>query len=170
MPASSTKDLRNYKGHFRAATRSLLDAAGWSDAVLERTLTKLSARARREISFDLGEALNEEVLPNGLHVYDYFPFSLRVRVVTARRQAAPDPEIVDLHDRFVAEVLDLFAEEKRPFTEALLPYYAVKMLRVGGTRSDLDLIEREDYTDVLFNGQFGIRSSAWPLDQMVGTG
>ncbi len=126
----------------------------------------MKASARKEISFDLGEALNEEVLINGKHVYDFFSARLRVRIVTSRRQAAPVPEIVDLHDSFVADTLDLLAEEKRPFTEELLPYYAVKTLRPLGTKSDLDIIDREDFTDIDFALQFGIRSTAWPLALM----
>lgn len=165
--AASTKDLRNFKGHFRAAARVLINAAGWDDAVLERELKKLSAVARKEISFDLGDAFNQETLENGLRVYDSFAARLRVRVVTSRRQAAPIPEIVDLHDRFVADVLDLFTEERNPFTEAILPYYGVITLRPAGTRADLDVLEREDFTDIDFALQFCIRSSAWPLALMV---
>ncbi len=165
MPALTTRDLRNFKGHFRVAVRTILEAAGWSDVVLERASAKLRAAARKEIAFDLGGVLNEETLPTGTHVYDFFAARLRVRIVTARRtdESFPGADATDLHERFVSEALDLLAEEKNPFSEALLPYYAVKMIRPAGTRSDFDPIYFEDFTDVDFELQFGIRSSAWPV-------
>lgn len=108
--------------------------------------------------------MNQETRDSGKRAYDYFSARLRCRVVTSRRQdqaLAPD-EARDLHETFVAAVLDTFAEEAAPFTEALLPYYAVKKIQPLGTKSDMNVIYFEDFTDVDFLLEFGIRASAWP--------
>lgn len=164
MSAPSTKQIYNFKGNFVAATKSILEATGMTDVYLERTLSALKSNARKEITFELGEAINESALPNGEHVYDFFAARLRIRIVTARRadQSSPVAEIRDLHDQFTCEVLAAFEEREAPFTTSNLPYYAVKTIRPLGTRSDLDLTFLEDFTDIDFEIQFGIRSDAWP--------
>lgn len=168
----TTRQIRNFKANFRSATLAILTTAGITDVYLERSLAKLKKTARLEVTLDLGEALNEEVLPTGIHVYDFFAARLRIRVVTARGplEFAPAHEAADLHEGFVADVLDLFAEEKAPFTAELLPYYTVKTLKPLGTKSDLDLVYGEDYTDVDFFMQFGIRSTAWPAEYLTPAG
>lgn len=164
MSANSTRDLRNFKGHFRAASMLAFQAAGITVAVLERSVAKLKSTVRIETSFDLGEAMNQETRDSGLRVYDYFPARLRHRIVTGRRQgqSAAADEARDLHESFVSSALDIFAEEKLPFTEAILPYYSVTTLRPLGTKSDFDVIYFEDFTDVDFHVEFGIRATAWP--------
>lgn len=164
MPASSTRDLRNFKAHFRRATAAILVQAGVDQVALERALARLKTRARLEITFDLGEALNVATLPSGAHVYDFFAARLRIRVVTGRgqTQAAPLQEAADLHEQIASTVLDCMAEENSPYSAALLPYYSVKTIRPVGTRSDLDINYLEDYTDIDFHLEFGIRSDAWP--------
>lgn len=164
MPAPSTKQIYNFKGNLVAAVRTILVAAGWDEVRLERETAKLKQAIRQEISFDLGEAQNEAVLPDGSHVYDFYPGRLRIRITSARRpdQASALAGVRDLHDQFVCEALDALEERKAPFTTDNLPYYAVKTIRPLGTRSDLDLQFLEDFTDVEFFLEFGIRSTAWP--------
>lgn len=165
MPATSTKHIYNFKGNFAAATAALLATYGWSDAYIERESRRLKAAVRQEITFHLGEAINEAALADGSHVYDFYAARLLVRIVTARRenQSSPDSALRNLHDQYVAETLDALEERKNPFTEELLPYYAVKTIRPLGTRSDLDLTFFEDHTEIEFALQFGIRSTAWPV-------
>lgn len=164
MAAPSTQVIRNFKGNFRAAVAGILATAGWTDVMLERSSARLKTSARKEITFDLGEALNLETLDTGIRVYDFFSARLRVRIVTARRsdQTHGSDEARDLHESFVADALDLLAEDKSPFTAELLPYYTVKTLRPLGTKSDLDVLAMEDFTDVEFALEFGIRRGAWP--------
>jgi hypothetical protein len=164
MPALTTVSLRNFKGNFRAAVASIMDARGWSDAHLENSSATLSRRARREITFELGEAINLHTLESGRQVYDAFNYRLRIAIVTGRRPAEsfPAAEARALHESMVADTLDLFAEDAAPFTPANLPYYSVKTILPAGTRSDFDPIYFEDRTDIDFAGQFCIRSDAWP--------
>lgn len=163
--APTTEDIRNFKGHFRRATKSILEAGGWNASALERAMKVMQASVRQEITFDLGETMNEATLDSGTHVYDYFVARLRIRIVTSRRQnqSFAGDEARELHEKFVSQTLDLLAEEKKPFTEQLLPYYAVKTIRPMGTRSDFEILYFEDFTDVDFGLEFGIRSTAWPL-------
>lgn len=167
--ATNTAVIRNFKGNFRAATREILNTAGWTDVVLERSMARLKATARKEVTFHLGQQANVETLPSGLQVADYFAARLRIRIVTSRRQdqSYPGDEAHELHENFVADALDIFAYEKAPYTEALLPYYAVKPLVTLGTNSDLDILHFEDFTDIDFAIEFGIRSTAWPTSYLL---
>lgn len=164
--AQSTKQLFNFKGNFKEACLAINDAAGLTDSYLERSTEFVKQKARIEINFDLGEAMNQEVLqPGGQTVYDFFNARLRHRVCTARRedQVTAVAGIRDIHDEFVSTLLATYEERLAPFTEALLPYYAVKTIRPLGTRSDLNIAFWEDFTDVEFLIEFGIRSTAWPV-------
>lgn len=164
MSAPSRKQVYNFKGNIKSAAQAIIVAAGITDAYLERTNAFIKQNARVEVSFDLGEATNQEILPDQTYVYDWYSGRLRIRIVTARRQnqTSAVPEVRDIHDEFTCTVLTAFEERLQPFTEALLPYYAVKTIRPLGTRSDLDLSYMEDYTDIEFLLEFGIRPGAWP--------
>lgn len=163
MPAPSTEKLYDFKTNFAVATAKILAASGFTQEYLERQCARLQATLRYEISFDLGEALNEEPLANGDHVYDFYAATLRIRIVSARRPkpAGLGTELRELHDLFVARTLAQFEERRHPF-DALLSWYAVKMIRPLGTGSGFDPLYAEDYTDISFALQFGIKSDAWP--------
>lgn len=167
--ASSTRELRNFKGQFRSATLAILRSGLAVPVDLERGLERLKCSVRTEIAFDLGPALDQQTLPSGKKVYDFFAATLRVRIVTGRKQnqSFPGDEATDLHEIFSSNAMDLLAEEKDPFTEALLPYYAVKTIMPQGSKSDLDVLYFEDFTDIIFGLQFGIRSTAWPAAYLV---
>lgn len=162
--APSTKQLYNFKGNFKAACLAINQAAGLDDSYLERTVRFVKQKARIEIYLDLGPAANTEERTDETLVYDYFSARLRLRVVTARRedQASALDEVRDIHDEFVCTLFAAYEERLQPFTEALLPYYKVNTIRPLGTRSDVDVAEWADFTDVEFLLEFGIRSTAFP--------
>lgn len=163
--APDTKAIYNFKGNFDKATCQVLSAAGCDALFLERGLKLLKLSGRIELTFDLGEALNTHTLPDGSQVYDYYNGRLRLRVLTARRQSASFPEtgVREIHDQMVCGILDALEERKGPFTEVNLPWYKVNTIRPLGTRSDFNVIDFEDFTDVDFALEFGIRSTAWPV-------
>lgn len=164
MPAATTREVRDFKTHFRRATLGILQSAGATPVVLERARALLKSSARLEVSFDLGQALNRDTLPSGRHVYDFFAATLKVRVVTGRGedQTNPADPAVDLHEQLTSLTLDALAEDQEPFTLENLPYYAVQFIEPAGTTSDFDPIYFEDFTDIRFSLRFGIRSTAWP--------
>lgn len=163
MPATSTTSLFDFRTNFSEACVAILAAAGYNQAFLERQSSRLTAASRFEISFDLGEALNQETLDDGRKVYDFYNASLRVRIVTARvpkPTGGPDPARA-VHDQFAAAVLAAFEECLQPF-DSHLTWYVVRMIRPLGTTSGFDSLYAEDFTDVAFFLQFGVKREAWP--------
>jgi len=163
MPASSLKQIYNYEGAFERAVRDLLQAAGYADTYVEQANATLP-ESRIEVTFAAGAAVNEEVLPDGAHVYDFFEGRLAIRIVTVRPVDRPSliSGVATLHEEWAAAVRTSLEERAAPFTTVNLPYYAVKTIRPLATTRDLDPRWLEDYTRLEFFVQFGIRSDAWP--------
>ena len=163
MPASNIKQVLNFDNNIEAATRGVLVAGGYGDSFIAGIEQELPP-SRIEIMFQTGEAMNEAILPSGQHVYDFYAGLLTVRIVTFRPDDQPSllAGVSTLHSEWAAGVRALLQERATPFTEANLPYYAVKTIRPRGTIRDLDAKWLEDYTRLEFSLEFGIRSDAWP--------
>jgi hypothetical protein len=164
MPAQSVRQILNFNENWQRATRDVLNAAGYCDSFIERSNCDLP-RSRIEVSFATGEALNECVLANGDHEYDFYSGRLKIRIATFRPDDQPSllPGVGSIHSEWSAATLDLLRESQRPFTTENLPYYAVKTIRLLSVNPDLDPRWMEDFTEIEFYVEFGIRSDAWPL-------
>jgi hypothetical protein len=163
MPAPSTEHVYDLKTALCTATSQILAEGGFAQVVLERETTRLKTALRYEISFDLGEAMNQHTLDNGELVYDYFAGTLRLRLVSSRRPLAPIMEhpVRELHDRFVARTLALLEERRYPY-RGILAWHEVKKLRPMGAQYGFDPQFIEDFTDMAFATEVGIKSDAWP--------
>lgn len=163
MPAQDEKQLFNFNENFQRAVKSILATAGYHDAFIERSNQELP-ESRIEVSFALGEALNECARPDGSHEYDYFAGRLALRIVTFRPMEQPSllPGVDSLHSEWAAAVLALMRLSKRPFTAENLPFYTVNTLRPLGTTADMETQWLQDFTRIEFAVEFGIRSDAWP--------
>jgi hypothetical protein len=163
MPATSLKQIYNFEGPFQRAFKEVMEAAGYGNVFLERSLETLP-QSRIEPIFAGGNAINEEVRPDGTHVYDFFEGRLAVRIVTDRPDNQPSiiPGVMDLHEEYAAAVRAEMEERRNPFNETNLPFYAVKTIRPLATTRDMDPRWMEDYTRLEFFVQFGIRSDQWP--------
>lgn len=162
MTATSNKQVFNFDNNFERAVQSVLAAAGYNDAFISGVSAELPP-SRIEISFAAGEALNEAELANGDRVYDFFSGRLTIRIVTFRPDDQPSllAGVSTLHSEFSAGVRVALQERAAPFTTANLPYYAVKTIRPLATSRGLDAKWLEDYTQLEFEVQFGVRSDAW---------
>jgi hypothetical protein len=162
MPASSTKELFAFENHFERAVESILKAAGYP-AVFTTAAQGVLPESRLEVTFSLGDTLNEHTLDSGQRVYDYFNASLQIRVCTERPADRPSliPGVARLHEEFCAGVRAALEERDDPF-DGLLPYYEVRTIRPRPTSRGLDTRWLEDFTQLEFLVEFGIRSDAWP--------
>jgi hypothetical protein len=165
MPATSEKEIYNFENNFERAVESILEAAGYSDTVIQGQRGTLPA-SRVEVTFASGEAINEAVYPldTSKHVYDFFNGRLSLRIVTERPSDQPSliSGVSSLHEEWCAGVRVALQERNTPFTTTNLPHYSVQTIRQQGTQRDLDPRWLEDYTRIDFLIQFGIRSTAWP--------
>lgn len=163
MPATDTKQIFNFENAFERATRAVLQAAGYEDTFIQGANQTLP-ESRIEVMFSTGEAINEAVLENSDHVYDFFSGILSVRIVTVRPedQASLISGVGDLHSEWAAGVRVALQERVSPYTTSNLPWLAVKTIRPRATTRDLDPRFLEDYTRLDFYVEFGIRSTAWP--------
>lgn len=164
MPAQNVKQITNFNGNFQAAVQSILKAAGYADTFIERGRAELP-ESRIEVSFSLGEAMNETQLRNGDLEYDFFSGRLRLRIVTVRPDDQPSllPGVDGLHSEWSAGILATFRESQKPFTAANLPFYTVRTIRPLSVTPDLDPRWLEDFTAIELHIEFGIRADAWPL-------
>lgn len=162
MISDSLKLLHNYDNAIEAAARSVLVANGYGDSFIQGNSSDLPP-SRIEVLFATGEAMNEAVLANGDHVYDYFAGRLTIRIVTMRPDDQPSliSGVSTMHSEFAGAVRAIFEERAKPFTSVNLPLYSVKVIRPAGTRRDLDPKWLEDFTELSFAVEFGIRSESW---------
>lgn len=164
MPAQDKKQVFNFENNFERAAQSALAAAGYNEAFIEGGKSELPP-SRLEVSFTVGEALNESTLENGDRVYDYFSGRLSVRIVTFRPEDQPSllPGVSTLHSEWAAGVRAAMQERAAPFTRDNLPLYTVTTIRPLGSARDLDPRWLEDFTRLDFHVEFGIRPDAWPV-------
>jgi hypothetical protein len=163
MPATDQKQVFNFENNFEIAVAGVLMAGGYGDAFIAGVDNALPA-SRLEVTFETGDAMNEGALPSGEHVYDFYSGKLSVRIVTFRPETQPSllPGVSSLHCEWAAGVRTLLQERREPFTSANLPYYTVRTIRPRSTRRELDAKWLEDYTQLEFLVEFGIRPDAWP--------
>jgi len=163
MPATDVKQVYNFDNNFETAVRGVLVAGGYGDSFVSG-ITQDLPESRIEILFQAGEAINEAVLPNGDHVYDYYTGLLTVRIVTFRPDDQPSllAGVSTVHSEWAAGVRALLQMRAVPFTSANLPFYVVKAISPRGTARDLDARWMEDYTKLDFSVEFCIRADAWP--------
>lgn len=167
MPAATSElQIYNFEYNFERAVESILESAGYLNAFIQGANATLPP-SRSEITFASGQAINEALYPldPDQEIYDFFDGRLSLRIVTERTaEAGPSmvPGVGPMHEEWAAAVRMLLQERRNPFTEANLPYYAVKTIRQQGTQRDLDPRWLEDFTRIDFLVQFGIRSQAWP--------
>ena len=164
MPAQSKKQVYAFEDAFETAAAGVMKAAGFYDSLISGANETLP-ESRIEIMFVLGETLNEAVLINGQHVYDYFNASLRLKLVTVRPRDQPSllPGVSNLHAEWLGGIRTAFEERVRPFNETNLPWYKVNTIRSSGSARDFDARWFEDFSTLSFLIEFGIRSDAWPL-------
>lgn len=161
IPATSLKQIYNFKGEFNAATRSILGAAGLQDVLIERS-GDTQPLSRFEVSFDMGPP-NNETNVHGDDVYDFFEgCMLTIKLCTVRPDDQPSalPGVATLHDEFVATSYSVMEERKSPF-EGILQYYQVLKILPRGTKSGLNPQWLEDWTQIEFEIWFGIRPAAF---------
>lgn len=170
MAATSQIQIYNFENNFEQAVQSILEAGGYHDSYIQGASGELPA-SRFEITAALGDALNEAVLLNGDHVYDFYSLRLSLRIVTIRPDTQPSllAGVSSLHEEWCAAVRVLLQERRSPFRPAgvepaasVLPYYDVKTIRPLPTVRDLDPRWMEDFSRLEFHIEFGIRPDAWP--------
>jgi hypothetical protein len=166
MPAESELQLYAFEGNFELATRTVLNAAGLSDVLIERANITLP-ESRIEVTFAAGDAINEFTRLDGRKDWDFFSnCRLSLRIVTVRTADQPAnllPGVIDLHETWAAGVRVALQESRFPFNAETLPFYSVQTLRPAGSARDLDARFMEDFTRLDYFIEFGIRSNAWPL-------
>ena len=180
MPTLATttalKQIYNFKGNFNAAALQILANAGYSNTAGERGAQSLPTPYRIETTFNLGEATNQQSIGGpvyqGAMVYDFWEGSLLTfRISTSRpdEQPSPEPGVATMHDDFLATVYTVFEERQAPFSQIIAPsttpilqYYDVVKILPRATRSGLDPMFMEDWTEIPFEIWFGIRSNVWP--------
>ena len=162
MAAENEKQIWNLIGVIEAAAARILEAAEVPTVLLPRANAALPS-SRLEVSFTPGEATNQHTLADGRKVYDYFEGGeLRIRLATERPEtrASLIPGVGDLHAEFLAAVLEAFDESRRPFDD-LLPFHYVNTVRPGRHQRDLDSRFLEDFTELRFVVDVGVKETAW---------
>lgn len=163
MPATSKVQIYAFESNFEKAVQSVLQSAGLLDTFIQGQDATLP-ESRIEVMFSSGEAMNQAILTDRSLVYDFFDGMLSLRIVTVRPEDQPSliAGVRSLHEEWCARVRMLLEERASPFTTSNLPYYTVRTIRQTATRRDLDPRWLEDFTQLVFQLQFGIRSDAWP--------
>lgn len=166
MPAQSLLQLFAIESAIEAATREILAEAGLHDTYLTQATATLPD-SYIEITAMLGAATNQGVrLVHDVEVldYDFFEASLVLRIVTRRGGDQPVllPGVASLHEAWAAGVRVALREASHPYTEARLPWHAVKTIRPLPTTRDLDPDFMLDFTRLEFRLDVGIRSQSWP--------
>lgn len=164
MPATDKVQIYAFESNFERAVQSVLHAAGLLDSYIQGADVTLPY-SRIEITFESGEAINQAILTDRSLVYDFFDGRLTLRIVTVRPEDQPSliSGVRSLHEEWCARVRALLEERAEPFTTTNLPYYTVRTIRQTATRRALDTKWLEDFTQLEFQLQFGIRSDAWPV-------
>lgn len=172
MPAENLTQLFAFESAIEAATRSILQAAGLPDTYVSQGTDNLPP-AYIEVTFSPGPAINQAVRLVGTESvetldYDFYDGQLTLRIVTPRTDDQPvlPAGVATMHESWAAGVRVALREAAAPFTEARLPYHAVKTIRPLGTERGLEPPPiLQDFTRLDFALQFGIRSTAWPAGQ-----
>jgi hypothetical protein len=166
MPAETTAQLLSIETAIEAATRTILDSAGLHENYLPRSADSLP-RSYIEITATLGEAINQGIHASGDTQYldwDYYQALLQIRLLTERAPENPTLPTAtsQLHTTWLGGVRAALLESTCPYTEALLPYHAINMIKPLNTTRDLEPNFLHDITTLEYQLQVGIRSEAWP--------
>lgn len=174
MPTQATDlvQLFAFESALEAATRSILQAAGLPDTYVTQSNAELPP-SYIEVTVQPGSGINEAVRTVGtdstqVFDYDFYDATLTLRIVTQRTDDQPvlPSGVATQHEAWAAGVRVALREAANPYTEARLPYHAVKTIRPLGTERGLEPPPfLQDFTRLDFALQFGIRSTAWPAGQ-----